>query len=281
VYNRIAILGVGTLGGFIAETIVENEFCKELLLFDHDIVEQKNIVNSIYREVDVGDFKVDALKEILNKVSSSVNIIPKCEMFIEGETPIDVCNLVLDCRDVTYSRGNLIDCRLNISSRYLIVDCRRNIIYKEHINGRYITPLSRIDVKSTSLIFSNLLDNGVLLDLIKNQSVQKYDLDYFKSIDLNRCDVLYESEGGEEKLIDLPQNLLPIIEKNRTEDLTVVVGSRVHPLSQRTIPKMTLTSSNEIVKNLLSMVQDHCQYNNFIVTVKNNYIELVPETGAA
>jgi hypothetical protein len=281
VYHRIALLGIGTLGGFIAEAIVENEFCKELVIFDKDTVELKNVTNSIYSEIDVGDNKVDALTDILMKKSLFTKIIKRNEMFIEGETTLQPCDLVIDCRDVIYNRGNLIDCRLHISSRHLFLDCRRNITYQEHINGKYITKVTRLDLKNSALLFSNLVSNNILQNLIQKRIVQSYDLDYFRTTPFGQCDILYEKENGEDRFLNLSDNLLPILETNRKVDTELYVGSRTDPLSKIILPKRSLQSSNEIIQQLLSATRLHCEFNNFLVVVNNNYIELIPETGAA
>jgi len=281
VYVRIGLLGIGTLGGFIAEAIVENEFCKELVIFDPDIVESKNTINSIYREIDIGDYKVDALKDILFEKSSYTKIIKRNEKFLEGKTQIPNCDLIIDCRDVTYDRGNTIDCRLQISSRHLFLDCRRNIKYKEHIKGKYITKVTRLDLKNSALLFSNLVSTNILQNLIQKRIVQSYDLDYFRNIPLGQCDILYEPEKGEDRFLNLSDNLLPILEGNRKLDTELYVGSRTDPLSKMILPKQTLQSSNEIIQQLLSATRLHCEFNNFLVVVNNNYIELIPETGAA
>ena len=42
-YGDICLIGIGTLGGFLAKNISELESTKNLTLIDYDIVEQKNI----------------------------------------------------------------------------------------------------------------------------------------------------------------------------------------------------------------------------------------------
>ena len=43
VYRSVTVIGVGTLGGFVAEAISNLEGLEKLVVVDHDIVEVKNL----------------------------------------------------------------------------------------------------------------------------------------------------------------------------------------------------------------------------------------------
>ena len=119
-YNSIAVIGIGTLGGHLVKCLSELECVKRIVLVDFDVVEPKNISNSIYSPKDIGRFKTDALKELITLGNDDIQIISLNEEFNEGCTEIPSCDLVIDCRDYIYDRGNIIDCRMYISSRFLI-----------------------------------------------------------------------------------------------------------------------------------------------------------------
>ena len=65
VYRSVTVIGVGTLGGFVAAAIANLEGVEKLVVVDHDIVEAKNLINSIYRPIDIDLLKVDSLKDII------------------------------------------------------------------------------------------------------------------------------------------------------------------------------------------------------------------------
>ena len=281
VYRSVTIIGVGTVGGFVAEAISNLEGLEKLVVVDHDIVEVKNLSNSIYRQIDIDLPKVDALKDIITNVKVETYPI----MFEEGKTFLTSTDLVLDCRDSTYNRGSYIDARLYISSRYLIVDCRKNVSYQEQMYGRYIETLTRNDLRYASMTVSMILHSGTIQSLVNLKSVQKYELDYVKKIDNCRYDVLYETNKGEDKFVNLPEKIIPILDLNKRHSLNVVVGSKRKPMSQTVIPIGALKTANDLITNLDSVTRLPCEYKNFVVSFTKEYntivIELIPETGAA
>lgn len=280
-FRSVAIIGVGTLGGFVAEAISNIEQVETLVLVDHDKVERKNLTNSVYRILDIGAAKVDALTEIIKHRNPDKTVITFKEMFLENKTKIPECDLVFDCRDFTYDRKSVIDARLYISSRYLIVDTRKNVKYKEAQEGKYIEMLNKDDLRYAAAIVSMLITTGTISTLAKYKSIQKYELDYVKHLE-NKCKI-YDDKN--EKFINLPQNIYPIIEMNKKKDVRVFMGNRFNPISQRVIPKNQLKNTQDIVINLLSVSKAMCQFNHFIISTYNDkgeyYVELIPETGAA
>ena len=63
--RKILVIGVGSFGGFLCKHLSELESVKELFIVDFDSVEPKNARNSVYSISQVGEYKVDALKEII------------------------------------------------------------------------------------------------------------------------------------------------------------------------------------------------------------------------
>jgi len=284
-YKSIVIIGLGTLGGFTAEAISNLENTEKLVIIDHDIVEQKNLKNSIYRQIDIGIAKVEALKDILLYQNSDIEIWAFQTEYAEGITKLTKEDLVLDCRDFTYDRKSEIDVRFYISSRYLMADFRKNVIYKERQTGKYIMELTKNDLKYAASIISMMIHNNTIEPLITSQSVQKYELDCIKHIDNYCYDVVYENTVGEEKFVNLPDKIVPILDMNKHKDVTVFLGSKVYPVLEKIIPMNTLKSSKDVIVSLASIVSCQKDFNNFVVSVFNEggnvYIELIPETGAA
>lgn len=284
-YKSVVIIGLGTLGGFTAEAISNLENTEKLVIIDHDIVEQKNLKNSIYRQIDIGIPKVEALKDILSYQNPDIEIWAFQTKYAEGITKLTKEDLVLDCRDFTYDRKSEIDVRFYISSRYLMADFRNNVIYKERQAGKYIMELTKNDLKYAASIISMMIHSNTIESLITSQSVQKYELDCIKHIDNYCYDVVYENTVGEEKFVNLPDKIVPILDMNKHKDVTVFLGSKVYPVLEKIIPMNTLKSSKDVIVSLASIVSCQKDFNNFVVSVFNEgsnvYIELIPETGAA
>jgi molybdopterin/thiamine biosynthesis adenylyltransferase len=284
-YKTVTIIGVGTLGGFTTEAISNLEGIEKLVLIDHDIVEHKNLRNSIYRQIDVGSAKVDALKDIILQQKPDLEIWAFQAKYNEGVTKLSKEDLVIDCRDFTYDRQTEIDARFYISSRYLMGDFRKNVKYKEKSEGKYISELTKNDLRHAASIISMMIHSNVIESLILSQSVQKYELDFVKHVDKYHYDVVYENVCGEDKFVNLADKIVPILDINKSKDLTVFIGSKVSPINEKVIPVNTLNNCTDLVQNLLSVACCQNDFNNFVVSMSNSngniYIELIPDTGAA
>jgi transposase-like protein len=285
VYKSITVIGIGTLGGFVSNALANLENLETLILIDHDTVESKNLKNSIYRQIDIGLSKTEALIDIISSKNPELTIIAMEEKYIEGKTKIPPCDLVLDCRDYTYDRAKEIDVRLYISSRYLMVDCRKNVNYKEKSEGRYLVELNKQDLRYAGGLVSMLISNNTIKSLLDSKKVQRYELDYVKHIDVDECDIVYDNQIGEEKFVNLPDKIVPIMEANKSNDVEVMVGSKLFPIVEHSIPKNSLRSSTDLIFSLTQAVSTQCQFNNFVVALHQSdgqfLIELIPDTGAA
>jgi len=279
------VLGVGTLGSFVVESISNLENVREVIIYDYDRVEPKNLKNSIYREDDVGQLKTNALKQIITRSNKNIIITRNSSKFIEGRTLLPRCDLVLDCRDYIFDRGKQIDARLYISSRHLMIDCKKNIKYKNHYQGRYLSEVDRTDLKTAGFITSMLIYSNALNEMIQKQQVNKFDLDYLKKGQPKTEDVIYDSNNSEEKLLNLPETLVPIMDINKNSAIDVYVGSKNLPIIQNTIPRNTLNNGSDIVNSLMSLIQKPFPFNHYVIHLVQErnefYIELLPETGAA
>ena len=69
--ERIHIIGCGAIGSTVAENLVRFGLTK-ITLYDFDTVEEKNIANQMFRAVDIGKKKVDALAEMLCEINPEV-----------------------------------------------------------------------------------------------------------------------------------------------------------------------------------------------------------------
>jgi len=304
--KRIAVIGLGTLGGALCKNISEMESIDELVIVDYDNVESKNIRNSIYNASQIGETKVDALNEL---ISNEVHVIPINMKYKEGKTPLPNCDLVIDCRDVVCNRGKEIDVRLYISGKILIIDCRKNVRTQYNYHGSYRSKLKKSELNKAGFFAAHIICSNQIQEMLSNQMVQRVDLNLIpsiiskavkKSLD-NRIDIIYDDV---DRLHCLEENIKPIMNLVKTKDVDVYVGARESnglcvmgtnrpvdtiPETAKTkyavIPHNSLNSSTDLIRTLTDIV--HKQHNlvNFIVTVREmngeSFVELIEETGAA
>ena len=71
--TRIAILGVGGLGGPLAENLVRAG-CQSLVICDFDVFDESNLNRQICTIDDLGKRKIDVVTEFLQKIDPEVNV---------------------------------------------------------------------------------------------------------------------------------------------------------------------------------------------------------------
>ena len=69
--DRIHIIGCGAIGSTVAENLVRFGLTR-LTLYDFDSVESHNIANQMFRDTDIGKYKVEALEDILCDINPDV-----------------------------------------------------------------------------------------------------------------------------------------------------------------------------------------------------------------
>lgn len=69
--ERIHIIGCGAIGSTLAENLVRFGLTK-ITLYDFDYVEPHNIANQIFRQIDIGKSKVEALADILCEINPDI-----------------------------------------------------------------------------------------------------------------------------------------------------------------------------------------------------------------
>jgi len=69
------------------------------------------------------------------------------------------------------------------------------------------------------------------------------------------------------------------------KDVTVFLGSRMFPVSEKVIPMNSLKNGKDLITLFMSLVSCQTDFNNFVISLYNEnsnvYVELIPETGAA
>lgn len=70
-YLKIAIIGLGSIGSFLALALSKLGF-KNLMLIDDDLVEIHNVATQLYNSHQIGLYKTQALKESLEKSENNI-----------------------------------------------------------------------------------------------------------------------------------------------------------------------------------------------------------------
>lgn len=83
----VTIIGAGGIGRHLAETLAEMG-CRDIRIYDHDLVEEHNRPNQAYRKKDIGKLKVEACKEIIGEFAEWCSVTVYPERF-EGQRPLE------------------------------------------------------------------------------------------------------------------------------------------------------------------------------------------------
>ena len=94
-YRRVAVVGVGGVGSWVAYLLGLSKHVQILYLIDPDTVEISNLNRTPYRESDIGKPKVVALTEII-KQARDITVVPIQDRSENIDIDVDY---VIDCRD--------------------------------------------------------------------------------------------------------------------------------------------------------------------------------------
>jgi len=72
--SRVAVLGVGGLGGPLAENLVRAG-CQNLVICDFDVFDESNLNRQIWTNEDIGKRKIAVVAEFLQKIDPEVKVI--------------------------------------------------------------------------------------------------------------------------------------------------------------------------------------------------------------
>lgn len=127
--SRIHIVGCGSVGSTLAENLARCGLTK-FTLWDFDKVEEKNIVNQMFTQRQIGKLKVDALKEILAEIN------PDCERDVKtnpegwnGETLAGYVFLAVDSIEL---RKKIVEMHMNNTFVKAVFDFRTLLEGAQH-----------------------------------------------------------------------------------------------------------------------------------------------------
>lgn len=161
---KIGLVGVGSLGGFIAKKLQSK--VDTIYAVDPDIVEERNLRNSIYTKKDINKPKVMALKD---KVTECTFVPIQKDI---RKTNLPKVDQLIDCRDVI-SRNIDTDVKFTIASERLRVDCRKPNTVKRDVSGRYFIELGKQTISRAGTLASRVVMSDKL-KLLKDKNQRIY-----------------------------------------------------------------------------------------------------------
>jgi len=163
--SNIAVIGVGAVGSSLVSSMVNYIDDCHISIFDNDCVEERNI-NNVYGANDIGQPKVNILKQISNN-----KIEAKNQLVVENDIPnFEKYDLVFDCRDmIDRLSTNPNTIKLFLSGERLIVDRRVNHKYQFDVKGEYFTKCPPNDIDNlTKQLVEILFDRDIIHSRMKD-----------------------------------------------------------------------------------------------------------------
>lgn len=128
VEGKVHIIGCGSVGSTLAENLARCGIT-DMVLYDFDVVEPKNIVNQMFTQNDVGRLKTEALKDLL------VSINPDCEKVKcvnEGWTGKNLSGYIFLCVDSIDIRRDFVEKHMNNPYVKAVFDFRTLLESAQH-----------------------------------------------------------------------------------------------------------------------------------------------------
>ena len=157
--KTIGLIGVGSLGGYVAKSV--QRFANKIYGIDPDIVKERNLRNSIYTRDDVGKPKVAALK----KQITECEFAPVQNTF--ENVDLDDVDSLIDCRDVV-NRNIRTDSKFLVVGKNLQINCEEPTT-DDDISGSYMIDLEKYEISQAG----RLAAESLLTDGIKNLQEKK------------------------------------------------------------------------------------------------------------
>ena len=302
-YKNFTIIGVGALGGFLCKYLCESNFIHNMTIIDYDVIENKNICKSIYKPSYIGEYKVDALQDMMEYTNVPIKIIN--EKYQEGITKIPKSDLIIDCRDVVINRISEINLRLYLNGYDVVFDCRKYVNNLYNHEGCYLIDLPKEKIKHAAYIALEVIENNSIENMITNNLIKKISLNLInKTIKEsiiksknNREDIIYETTNNNRRILCVEEILKPILKLNTKQDVNICVKNGVlknEVIEIPTIKEKTyllakrdqLIDYSDLIKKMEDIVALQPTQENYIATIEKEEngqecIELVMETGAA
>lgn len=104
--GNIHIVGVGALGSQVAERLIRLNLASKIIVYDMDVVEEKNLNNQAFLRQHIGMLKVDAMKDLSSLIDADTELrVKNKKVDYLRTTSNDVVILALDD---FHARGNIL-----------------------------------------------------------------------------------------------------------------------------------------------------------------------------
>ena len=288
-FNHIAIAGVGSIGSFLAQTIVTSLHVNKISLVDFDIVEERNIGRSIFSRKHIGKNKANAVEDIL-KVMSDVEVDSFPFHFTYDYFRNDPVDLVIDCRDmITYRDEKTV--KITISGDNLIVDGRRFSNEKD-LHGSYVINVDNSTLIHVSNIIVRMINKGVIEQLLRrnqftyipiessmeNQSIPEMP-DVENEFIFEDEDIVYDVRNNS-KISNISNAFAEIetVDKHQQVELDIYTSPKSN--FKYTVDINSFESPYLAVNFVDNILQD-LPGDSYIVIVEGNRVIVTPEDGGA
>jgi len=280
--QKITIVGLGSIGGFLSAYIGKYIAPEQLNLIDPEHVDKKNIYNSIYSEENIGDLKTHVIHDLIKRENKKIKInrLPYDFNFLDKDIYAD-SDIIIDCRDV-FDKNEIFDIKIYISENFLIIDGKKenlkNPICKR---GSYTIEKDALEIERAVLIAVNLFRNGRIESVIENEKILRFDLNVYEkkfneiiSID---DDIIYENSEIEIK--NLNDCVTSIFDGNKRKKVKIETIDKI-----RNYPINYFKNIDNFISEI-KKIENKSLIKRFILDVEEKkdhiYISLIPEWGSA
>lgn len=149
--SKIHIVGCGSVGSTIAENLARCGI-KNMVLWDFDKVESRNIVNQMFRQQDIGKLKVNALKDILCGINPELS--DTIELKPDGWNGKVMSGYIFLCVDDIDIRREIVEKHMNNSFVKAVFDVRTMLTGAQHYAASWSDHKSKQDLLN-SMQFSH------------------------------------------------------------------------------------------------------------------------------
>lgn len=135
---KVHIIGCGSVGSTVAENLARCGVT-DMVLWDFDHVEAKNIVNQMFRVQDVGRLKVEALQDILREINPEIRLTLKPDGW-QGELLSGYIFLAVDSIEL---RRKIAEHHMRTPFVRAVFDFRTGLTNAQHFAADWSEPRDR------------------------------------------------------------------------------------------------------------------------------------------
>jgi len=266
----IGIIGIGSVGKNLLDSLIMKNPNEKFVIFDDDIVNANNIQ---YDKKYIGFKKTDSCKQQYshNNILAITEFIDNKNLSIDMKKMLNQCDTIFDCRDTFERRTSFEAIKVFINKDKLIVDFRKNISFKCEVEGEYVSYISNSFIKSLISIFTKIWSD-------KKEEIEKYKNDDI-AISINQIGII-------EKLFPLSTKIDEKIEKiiTKKKSLSTIEVNISDGLYNLMHKNFDLKEYN--IKNIVEIIESETSHFPALymipsITGDNLNLQIINQTGGA